>query len=111
MVKAELSHGLPVIVVTVRRNELELELLPIREVPCLTRADSLVPHSLESQLSGTTEISVATTMDSLDVVPALNFLVVVKLDCLQLQVDKEVSNRRVQFWVLLDKFMEMVQVC
>ena len=82
------------------------------EVLSLTCADSLVPHSLESKLSSTAEISMATNVDGLDAVPTLDFLIMVKkLNRLQLQVNEEASNWQVWFQALLDEFVEMVQVC
>ena len=78
MGKAEFAHGKPVVAVTVGGDELEAS--SIREIPGLTRTNSLVPHSLESKLGGGAKVSVTLNMDSLDAVTALNFLVTVKLD-------------------------------
>ena len=110
--KAKLSHGKPVVTITIGGDELEP--LAVREVLSCTCADRLVPHGLEDKLSSTAEVSIAPDMDGLDAVPAFKFLVAVKLDRLQLWVNKQVSKAWpcwVQFQVLLDKFVEMVQVC
>ena len=61
---------------------------------------SLVPCSLVGKLDSAAEVSVAPNLDSLDAVPALKFPVIVKLDCLQLQVDTQAADtqpRWVQF--------------
>ena len=44
------------------------------------RANSLVPHSLESKLGGRAEVGVTPNVNGMDTVPTLNSLVTVKLD-------------------------------
>ena len=69
---------MPVVAVAIGGDELEA--LSVREILGLTCTNSLVPCSFESKLSGMAKVSVAPNMDGLDAVPALNFLITVKLD-------------------------------
>ena len=100
MGKAKFANGTPVVAVAIGGDELEAP--SIREILGLARANGFVPDSLKSKRSGRAKVSVTPNMDRLNSLPAFNALIIIKLDRLQLQVDEEATQRRVQFWVPLD---------
>ena len=108
MCKPELADSSAVVAIAVGRNEIELA--SIGEILGLARADSLVPDCFEGERGGRAKIGITTDVYGLHPISIVNTLIVVEFDCLQLEVDKKSSPRRVQLWVLLDKFMKVIQV-
>ena len=108
MCEPELADSAAVIAITVRGYELESA--SIRKILGLARADSLIPNCFEGERGGGAKIGIATDVCSLHPISAVDTLIAIELDCLQLEVDEKSSPRRVQLWVLLDKFMKVIQV-
>ena len=88
--KAELSNGMPVVAVTIGRDELEPS--TVREILSCTCVDCLGPCGLEGKLCGAAEVGIVPHVDGLDAVPALDFLVAVEFDRLQLWVNMQAAN-------------------
>ena len=84
-----------IVAVTVGRNEFEP--FAIREVLRLSRASALVPCGLKGLLCWLEEVNVAPDVCRLHTTTAFHFLIAVKFDQLQLQIDVQADQTRQRF--------------
>ena len=90
----------------------KLEASSVRKVIGGPIPKGCVPDRFECLFSGIAKISVAPNVNSLDTVVAVEWLIAIELDGLELKIDVEPSgsaiNHRVQMSVRLEDFVEMV---